>query len=73
MTVPNEDIIDYILMLINDFAEYVGLNELQAYLYLKNHNAISFIENHYNIMHTLSEKDTMENLIVYCRKFGGSL
>lgn len=67
------DIIEYIIMLINDFADFVGLNEHQAYLYLKNHDAIQFIERHYGVMHTLDSNECVDSLINYCRRSGGEL
>lgn len=73
MKIKTTDIIEYIIMLINDFANYVGLTERQAYLYLKNHDAIQFIEKHYGIMHTLDSQESIDSLINFCRKSGGNI
>ena len=67
------DIIEYIISIINEFADAFKLTEHQAFLYLKNHGAIEFIEKHYNILHTLDFKESVENLASYCRKNGGVL
>ena len=73
MIYSKNDIIEHIISLINDFAKFVGLSEHQAYFYLKNHNAIQFIERNYGIMHTLSQQENISSLINFCRKSGGKL
>lgn len=73
MAIKEGDIIEFIIMLVNDFAKIVGLSEHQAYLYLKNHDAIKFIVSHYGVMHTLSANDTVDSLINFCRKSGGTI
>lgn len=69
----NNELAEYIIALIDEFATAYKLNERQAFLYLKNHNAFSFIERHYGVMHTLDFKDSVEGLANYCRLSGGRL
>lgn len=73
MDFSKKDIIEYILAIIDEFAKTFGLTERQSYLYLKNHDALQFIENHYGIMHTLDFKDSIEGISNYCKRNGGSL
>ena len=73
MTSNQQDIIEYLIALINEFADFFGLTEHQAYLYLKNHNAIKFAEKHYGVMHTLDFADAVESIASFCRKSGGKL
>lgn len=68
-----KDITEYIIFLINEFARTFGLTESQAYRYLKNHEGISFIKQHYGIMHTLDDRESVESVAVYCKRNGGKL
>ena len=67
------DIIEYIIALVNEFSKRYGLTEKQAYRYIRIHKGIAFIEEHYDIMHTLSFKDAVDGVALYCRKSGGIL
>lgn len=73
MNENKNDIIEFIISSINDFADFVGLTEHQAFLYLKNHNAIDFMVRHYGVMHTLAVAENMESLINFCRKERGRI
>lgn len=73
MNSNTSDIIEYIIALINEFANAFGLSEHQAYLYLKNYNAIQFVENHYNVMHTLDFRDSVDGVANFCKRNGGKL
>lgn len=65
--------IEYTVSLVSDFAKKYSLSNTQAFNYLDRLGAISFIERHYNIAHTLPFSEMVENLVVYCRKNGGKL
>lgn len=67
------DKIEYTVSLVTDFAKKYSLSTTQAFNYLDRFNAIHFINNHYNIAHTLSFPEMVENLAVYCKKNGGTL
>ncbi len=67
------DIFEYTFMLINLFARKFDLTEAQAYRYLKANNGISFIEEHYGILHTLDFPEVIDGLSQYCKKSGGLL
>lgn len=73
MKYSSSDIVEFIIALINEFASAFKLTEHQAYLYLKNHEAIQFIEKHYGIMHTLDFKDSVEGVASFCKRKGGAL
>lgn len=68
-----KDIIDYTISLINEFARQYNLTDQQAYRYLKFHKGISFIEQHYGVIHTLDFKEAIDSVAMYCRKTGGIL
>lgn len=72
---PNitKDKIEYTVALVSDFAKKYSLSETDAFNYLDKFEAISFIDEHYNVAHTLSFEEMVENVAIYCRKNGGAL
>ena len=73
MKYSKRDIIEYIIALVNEFSKRYGLTEKQAYRYIRINKGIAFIEEHYDIMHTLSFEDAVDGVALYCRKSGGIL
>lgn len=71
--VPVKDKIEYTVSLVSDFAKRYSLSTTQAFNYLDRFNAIAFINQHYNITHTLSFSEILDDLSVYCRNRGGKL
>lgn len=67
------DIIEYIIAVVNEFASKYNLTDKQAFRYIKFHKGISFLENHYGIIHTLSFEDAVESVALFCKKSGGKL
>lgn len=68
-----KDIIEYIIAVVNEFAARYNLTEKQAYRYISFHNGISFIENNYGIIHTLSFRDAIDSVALFCKNKGGRL
>ena len=68
-----EDKLAYIIAVVNEFAAAFKLNPQQAYRYLDRFKGIDFVDRFYNVEHTLSFDDVVEDLAVYCRKNGGAL
>ncbi len=67
------DIIEYIVAVVNDFAARYNLTEKQAYRYLNFHDGISFIEENYGVIHTLSFQEALESVALFCKNKGGKL
>ena len=67
------DTIEYIVLLVTQFASGLGISESEAYGYLCRYGAIDLCEKHYPIMHTLPLRDNIDTLRSYCRRKGGSL
>ena len=67
------DKIEYLILLVSEFASRSNLSEVQAYRYLSQYGALALCEKHYNIMHTLSVDDNMQTLQSYCHRKGGTL
>jgi len=73
MKVRLEDKIAYIIAVVNEFAAAYSLNPQQAYRYLDRFKGIDFVDKFYNIEHTQSFDDVVEDLAVYCHNNGGAL
>ena len=65
--------VSYIVAVISDFAEHYGLSTPQAYRYLARHKGIEFLEEFYDVEHTLSFEDVVSDVARYCRNNGGAL
>jgi hypothetical protein len=67
------NIINYIVICINDFAERFNLESKASYQFLSEFGGIDFLLNHYDIEHTLSLYDTIDDLERICVNNGGIL
>lgn len=64
-------ILSYVVLCIKKFADEFNLSFVEAYQYLENYGGLQFIINHYEIEHTLSINDALEDMQAICRKNGG--
>ena len=55
------DKIEYLVLLIAEFAHLHKVSEAQSYRYLRQYGALALCEKHYNIMHTLSVEDNLQD------------
>ena len=67
------DKINYIVALITEFATAHHITTQQAYRYLQQYKGLDFVDKFYNVEHTLSFDDVVDDLALYCRKNGGAL
>lgn len=65
--------INYIVACVNEFADAVQLTVQQAFRYLYNYKGIEFVNEHYEIEHTLSLEDVIEDLKRVCQNNGGNI
>ena len=63
--------INYTVVCVNEFAEKFKITSKEAFHYLYKYNGIEFIKEHYDIEHTLSLDDAVEDLTIVCRNNGG--
>lgn len=73
MKVNIEDKLAYIIAVVSEFATRFSLNPQQAYRYLDRFKGIDFVDRFYNVEHTQSFEDVVEDLALYCRNNGGQL
>jgi hypothetical protein len=67
------DKIEYLILLVAEFATQCKVTEAQAYRCLSGFGAFELCDKHYNIMHTLSVEDNIQTLRSYCLRKGGTL
>jgi hypothetical protein len=72
-TAPVKDKIEYTVSLVSDFAKKYSLSTTQAFNYLDRFSTISLLGQHYNIAHTLSSSEIIDDLALYCKNHGGNL
>lgn len=70
---PLKDVIDYITAAILEFGDRHGLTLAQATNYLRRYSGLDFLVEFYDVEHTLSFSDCVEDLTIICQKNGGGL
>ena len=73
ITKRQRGIINYTVICINDFAERFSITPKTAYQFLVKFGGIDFLLQHYNIEHTLSLDEALDDLETICRQNGGAL
>lgn len=71
MAVQEINILDYIVICISEFASRHGMHMRDAYVYLSTYKGLEFLKEFYDVEHTLSFDDAMEDVAAVCRKNGG--
>lgn len=70
---PDKNIIDYVMTAIIEFAKRHRLTIREASNYLNRFKGIDFLTEFYDVEHTLSFNDCVDDLTVVCRNNGGAL
>ncbi len=65
--------IDYTVVCVNEFARRHNLKLKEAFEFLFQHKAIAFLKENYDIEHTLSLDDALDDMLAICRRNGGML
>ena len=65
--------INYVVVCINEFAKRNSLSPRVAFTYLYDNKGIHFLKENYDIEHTLSLDDAIDDLEIICRNNGGCL
>jgi hypothetical protein len=71
MTKEDFNILEYIVVCISEFASRYQMHMQDAYIYLSKHKGIEFLKDFYDVEHTLSFDDVMDDLAKICRQNGG--
>lgn len=73
MTKADMDVVHYIVVCIGDFANRNEMHMRDAYIYLNRYKGIEFLKEFYDVEHTLSFEDVLDDLTAICRQNGGSV
>ena len=65
--------VNYMVACIHEFANRNRISQQAAYEYLRKYQGIVFLTEHYEIEHTLSMQDALDDLAMICRQNGGEL
>lgn len=64
MSELQRNMVDYFVISVNEFAAHYGLKPNDAFSYLKEYKGLQFLNEYYDVQHTLSFADTIENLSI---------
>ena len=65
--------IDYMVMIVRDYGDTHNLTPRQAHNYLRRHKAMDYLDEFYDVEHTLSPADTLESLDIISKQNGGNM
>ncbi|MBQ7159122.1 MAG: DUF3791 domain-containing protein [Treponema sp.] len=73
MSKTEQNKIRYTVACVNEFAKSKSLTKTQAFFYLLEHKAISFLNEFYDVEHTLSFEDAISDLTHVSQQNGGKI
>ncbi|MCQ2270208.1 MAG: DUF3791 domain-containing protein [Bacteroidales bacterium] len=65
--------IEYMLIIVQMFADKYQISNRLAYQYLCNYKGTELLEKQYNTFHTLSYDDVIDDVAAFCHNNGGYL
>lgn len=65
--------INYAVACVNEFAHRHNLKIKEAFQFLFQYKAIEFLKENYEIEHTLSMEDALDDMLLVCKRNGGML
>lgn len=65
--------INYTVACVSEFASRYDMSQQEAFQYLYKYKGIEFLKENYEIEHTLSLDDALDDLFMICRNNGGAL
>ncbi len=68
MSQQKRNMINYMVVCVNDYAERHGLSLSDSFDYLRRNKGLSFIEDCYEVEHTLSLDDALDDLDAICKR-----
>ena len=67
------DIIEYLVVFVDSFAKMHRMDNRQSFLYLQHYGALDFLEQQYNVAHTMGFNYMVNAMTDYCKRNGGDL
>ena len=68
ITGAKRNIINYMVVCVNDYADRHGISYVDSFDYLYNKKGLDFLEDCYDAVHTLSLDTTLEDLDAICKR-----
>lgn len=73
MSRKDKNTLEFLVALIAEFAAHLGISQDVAYNYIREYRGLEYYFKHYNILHTLSFEENVEDLLQVCANNGGLL
>lgn len=73
MAKEDVNLLNYIVVCIGEFASRYEMHMRDAYVYLSRNKGIEFLKEFYDVEHTLSFDDVLDDLAAICSKNGGAV
>lgn len=67
------DKIEYVVVVLGEFARRHALSYKEAFNYLKVHRGFDLLDNGYNVEHLFSIEDAVTDVTKYCKRYGGTI
>lgn len=71
MAKEDVNLLNYIVVCISEFASRYEMHMRDAYIYLSRNKGIEFLKEFYDVEHTLSFDEVLDDLTAICQKNGG--
>ena len=68
MPQQRRNMIDYMVVCVNDYADRHGLSRMASFDYLLRNKGLDFLEDCYDAEHTLSLDETIDDLDAICKR-----
>lgn len=73
MAEEDVNLLNYVVVCISEFASCYEMHMKDAYVYLVQNKGIDFLKEFYDVEHTLSFDEVMNDLAIICKKNGGEV
>lgn len=73
MAQSEKNILEYIVVCVSEFANRYNIHMKDAYSYLRQYKGIDYLCEFYDVEHTLSFDDAIDDLTIICRRNGGAI
>ena len=65
--------INYTVVCVSEFAHKHNMKIKEAFQFLYEYKAIEFLKEYYDVEHTLSLEDVLDDMLIICEQNGGTL
>lgn len=73
MSREEKNTLEFLVALVAEFAAHLGISQDFAFNYIREYKGLEYYFKHYNILHTLSFEDNIDDLMQVCSNHGGKL